>query len=100
MRYDKQIMLVTNGTDIFNPTTGDYETTDPTYTNKWANVTDMSQDTQTFLFGGLKEGAYTVRLQGHVMQKFDHIRMDGKDYNIRSQRVLRRFTVLKVSEKQ
>ena len=100
MRFDQKIQLVTEGEKVFDPSTGNNITAEPTYIGVWANVTDMTEDTQAFLFGGLKQGAKTIRLQGHVMRRFDYVQIGDTKYNVRSQRVLRRFTVLKVSERQ
>lgn len=99
MRFDQKIKLVKEGTPIYNPQTGNYDSTEGTEQKLWVNVSDMTEERMSFLFGGLKQGAYTIRLQGQVLRKFDYVEMNGKKYNVNQQRVLRRFTTLQVSER-
>lgn len=99
MRFDKKIGLVKETTGGFNPETGDYDDGTKVVDDYWASVTDMNDERMNFLYGELRKGAYVIRLQGHILRKFDYVQMNGKKYQVDNQRVLRRLTTLQVSEK-
>ena len=127
MRYDKKVYFVKQGEEVYDPSTGDYITPDnfegtewgfplpfklkPEDAGrtkvaidglgvpKWANVSDMSNERVTFLFGGLTVGAYTVRIQDRHDEPFDYIRIGDKNYNVKDRRLLRNKHVFEVSER-
>ena len=99
MRYDKKIYFVKQGKEVYDPSTGDYIASASSETPKWANVSDMSNERVTFLFGGLTVGAYTIRIQDRYDEKFDYIRIGDKDYNVKDRRLLRNKHVFEVSER-
>lgn len=99
MRFDKRIELIEQLEPAFNPDTGDYDDAVEVSTPLWANVSDMSEERMSFLFGGLKAGAYVIRLQGKIKKEFDFVRMNNREYQVNNKRELRRFTTLQVSER-
>lgn len=99
MRYDKEVSFVTMGKESYKPTTGNYEVSADTSTTLWANVTNMSEDHITFLFGGVTVGAYVIRIQNHYDVPFDYLSFGGKNYNVKRNRKLRRAHTFEVSER-
>ena len=99
MRYDKKIYFVKQGKEVYDPSTGDYIASASSETPKWANVSDMSNERITFLFGGVTVGAYVIRIQNHYDVPFDYLSFGGKDYNVKRNRKLRRGHTFEVSER-
>lgn len=80
MRCDTQIYFVTDGkqelvTDPANEDYGGYTTGQPSEIGRMADVTDTQTSTQQLVYGKLCEGSVTVRLNGHHLEPFDHIRI-------------------------
>lgn len=98
MRYDKKIYFVKEGEDEYDYATGNYVTTEPIKHEAWANVSDMGTQRQTLIFGGLKQGALTVRIQGKYEKPFDYIEHDGKTHKVENTRTFRNDQVFEVSE--
>lgn len=95
MRYDTPITMYTTTEGEYDERTGDYRSGYSTGIELVASVTDMREETQRMLFGGLRRGACVVRLQGHYDRAFDYITIDGPRrspirYGIHSSRRLRR----------
>ena len=99
MRYDKQIFFVKEGEDEYDYTTGDYVTTEPIKEEVWANVSDMRTERQTLIFGGLKQGALTIRIRGNYEKEFDYIEYGGKKYNYEADRKFKHDQAFDVSER-
>lgn len=99
MRYDKEVSFVTMGKEVYDSFTGNYEVSADTSNTLWANITNMSENRITFLFGGLTVGAYVVRIQNHYDVPFDYLSFGGKDYNVKRNRKLRRGHTFEVSER-
>ena len=97
MRYDKRIYFVKEGEDEYDYNTGNYVTGEPIKDEVWANVSDMGTQRQTLIFGALKQGALTVRIQNKVEQPFDYIEIDGQSYNVASTRTFRHDQAFEVS---
>ena len=99
MRYDQRIYFVKEGEDEYDYTTGDYSAGEPTKDEVWANVSDMGTQRQTLIFGALKQGALTIRIQNKYEQPFDYIEVDGQPYNVASTRTFRHDQAFEVSER-
>ena len=98
MRYDQRIYFVKEGEDEYDYSTGNYVTTEPIKDEAWANVSDMGTQRQTLIFGALKQGALTVRIQNRYEQPFDYIEVGGQAYNVASTRTFRHDQTFEVSE--
>ena len=101
MRCDTKIYFVTDGekemvTENGAANYGDYETGEPTEVERIADVTDTQTRTQMIVYGALREGSKTVRLNEQYHAPFDHIRIVDRDtgesalYDVDSRRILRR----------
>ena len=98
MRYDKRIYFVKEGEDVYDYTTGNHIPGEAIKTEAWANISDMGTERQTLIFGGLKQGALTVRIQGKYEKPFDYIEHDGKTHKVENARTFRNDQVFEVSE--
>lgn len=89
---------------------GEYDTSPENYGNygedtvtevmKYASVTDTGADTLQLVYGELKQGSKTVRLQNHYNEAFDRIRIGETIYRVDRQRKLRTKHAFIVSEVQ
>ena len=98
MRYDKKVALIRNGSEEFNEETGDWDVTEATETDVWANVSDTGEQRQSLIYGGVKQGALTVRMQGQP-PIFTFMRIDGAEYEVTMTKRFRRQTVFQVVAK-
>lgn len=98
MRFDKEIELVRDGKEEFDPITGEYIIADGVSLHVWANVSDTGEQTQTALYGNLKTGAYTIRVQERP-HEFEYMLIDGEKYGVDRVKKFRRDTVFFVSER-
>ena len=89
MRYDKKIYFVEEGKDVYDYETGDYVTGEPLKVEVWANVSDTGTERMQLVYGALKQGAVTVRIQGEYEETFDYIEVDDKKYNVDAFRTFR-----------
>ena len=99
MRYDKKIYFVKQGKDVYDYDTGNYIAGEPVKEEVWANVSDMGTQRQTLIFGALKQGALTIRIQNKHEQPFDYIEVDGQPYSVASTRTFRHDQAFEVSER-
>lgn len=96
MRYDVPVVFITEGEEVFDPTTGDYITTPGIRVQRWASVSDTGEERQNLLYGGIKQSALTVRLQDRP-PKFDRLEIGGIPYGVTLRKNFRRETVLYVN---
>lgn len=97
MRCDTPIYFQTLRT-VYNKITGNYEEGEPVEVLRYADVTDTSAQTQQFVYGSVKQGSYTLRLNYYHNQPFDCIRIGNKRYKVDSQRMLQHKQIFVVSE--
>lgn len=98
MRCDTEVFLQSVMTGEYNESTGDYGD-DIIYEEKrHASVTDTGTDTMNLVYGAIKQGSKTVRLQMHYKKTFDRIRIGNTLYRVDFERKLRAKHVLVVSE--
>lgn len=101
MRCDTKVYFVTDGkrtlvTDPAESNYGNYVMEDPVEVERIADVTDTQTNTQQIIYGSLREGSRTVRLNEPYREPFDHIRIVDRDtgesalYDVDSKRILRR----------
>lgn len=100
MRCDTKIYFVTDGEKTLvdtpdAPDYGEYITGTAQGVERTADVTDTSTKTQMLLYGAVREGSKTVRLNEQYREPFDHIRILDRDtgeaalYDVDSKRILR-----------
>lgn len=105
MRCDTQIYFVTDGmrelvTDPASENYGGYTTGATTAVGRLADVTDTQATTQQLVYGKLREGSVTVRLNGHHLEPFDHIRIGSVLYDVDAKRHLRHRSVFICHERR
>lgn len=98
MRFDTPIYFQTV-TREYDATTGNYRNT-ITETMSRASVTDTGDETLQLVYGELKQGSKTIRLQRHYNLPFDRIRIGDSCYKADRVRTLRNMQTLVVSEVQ
>ena len=96
MRFDIPIYLQNIQPGAYNPETGNHEHE----TKRYASVTNAGTETLNLVYGELRQGCLTVRIQAHCTTDFDRIRIGNKVYRVDLLRKLRNFTTMVVSEVQ
>ena len=99
MRCDVEVTFVKEGSEVYDPKTGDYITSEPVSTGKWANVSDLGTDRKAMLFGTIKENTKVVRLQGVYKDSFDYIEVENVKYAVTDDKHFRHESVFYVGEK-
>lgn len=99
MRYETPIYFQRIITD-YDETTGNYGLHSLTEDVRYASVTASSVETLHLVYGEIKQGSLTVRLQNHYDKPFDRIRIGNKVYKVDSARPLRIKQTFVVSEVQ
>ena len=98
MRYDQRIYFFKEGEDEYDYATGDYVTTEPIKYETWANVSDTGTERMQLIYGALKQGAVTVRIQGKYEEPFDYIEVEDKKHNVDAFRTFRNDQAFNLSE--
>ena len=98
MRFDTPVYFQRIKSE-YDVTTGDYNST-LVEEKRYASVTASSVETLNLVYGELKQGSLTVRLQNHYSAPFDRLRIGDKVYRVDSARPLRLKYTLVVSEVQ
>ena len=80
MRYDTPIYFQRITPGQYDENTGNYGRDYIDETKVYANVTDSSTETMKLIYGGLKQGSLTIRLQNHFYEAYDRIRIGSKIY--------------------
>lgn len=96
MRYDTPIYLQTVTPGEYNENTGDYSNDIVIEVKKYADVTDSGVETLKLIYGELKQGSLTIRLQQPYTQPFNRIRIGDKLYNVDFARRQKVFVVSEV----
>lgn len=100
MRYDKPIYFQSVTPGEYDASTGDYGEDTVAEVKRYASVTDSGIETLKLVYGELRQGSLTIRLQNHYTEKFDRIRVGSKVYRVDFSRKLRRGHNFVVSEVQ
>nr|DAQ16209.1 MAG TPA: head closure knob [Caudoviricetes sp.] len=100
MRFDTPIYFQSVVRGEYNATTGDYADDTAEEVERYASVSDTGTDTLTLVYGGLKQGSLTIRLQSVYDGIFDYIRIGSKRYRVDKTRTLRNKQTFIVSEVQ
>lgn len=99
MRYDTPIYFVKvkQGAYLAN---GNYAEEAPEEVLVYADVTDSSARTLQLVYGGIKEGSKTIRINNIHNSPFDFIRIGNTKYKVDAARKLRHIHTFIVSEVQ
>ena len=100
MRYDTPIYFQTVKKGEYDPETGNYAEDTVTEDKVFASVTDSRAETLNLVYGEIKQGCYTVRLQNIYRKPFDRIRIEDKLYRVDFSRKLRLKHIFVISEVQ
>ena len=100
MRFDTPIYFQTVEKGAYNHDTGDYDADTITEDEVYASVTDSRAETLNLVYGELKQGCFTVRLQNIYRKPFAYIRIGEKRYRVDYSRKLRLKHIFVVSEVQ
>lgn len=96
MRYDKPIFFQSTEPGAYDPLTGDYGDDTISEVKKYASVTDTGTETLRLVYGAIKQGSFTIRLQQPYKKPFDRIRIGEKLYQVDFARKSRAFVVSEV----
>lgn len=100
MRYDKPIYFQRVTPGEYDEATGNYVDDTVEEVKRYADITDAGTETLNLIYGEIRQGVHTVRLQSHYTEPFDRIRIGRKVYHSDFERKLRRGHVFVVSEVQ
>ena len=100
MRYETPIYFQSFGSSVYDDTTGNYVTTDPTETMRRASVIDTRADMLVLIYGALRQGTLTIQLQTHYNGAFDRIRVGDRLFKVDFERRLPTKHIFLVSEVQ
>lgn len=100
MRCDTEVFFQSITTGEYDESTGDYKDDTISEEKRRASVTDTGTDTMNLVYGSIKQGSKTVRLQTQYRKPFDRIRIDDTLYRVDFERKLRTKHVFVVSEVQ
>lgn len=100
MRFDTPIYFQRYPESAYDETTGDYAEVQPQEVKYYADVTDTGVNTLQLVYGELKQGSKTIRIQNSYTDEFDRIRIGTKRYRVDFSRTLRSKQTFIVSEVQ
>ena len=100
MRFDTPVYFqhITKG--AYNVSTGDYAADKVTEVLQYASVTNSGTETLQLVYGEIRQGSLTIRIQRHYEQPFDRIRIGNKIYRVDMTRRLRNMQGFVISEVQ
>ena len=96
MRYDKPVFFQRITPGEYNAENGDYGADLITEVKRYASVTDTGTEQLKLIYGDIKQGSRTIRLQRPYLQPFDRIRIDDKIYSVSIERRSKIFFVAEV----
>lgn len=100
MRFDTPIYFQKITPGEYDASTGNYGEDIVAEVKCYAAVTNSTRDTMNLIYGGIKQGSLTIRLQNHYTEPFDRIKIGNKVYRVDSERILRVKNTFVVSEVQ
>ena len=100
MRFEIPVYFQRIQSGEYDPTTGNYWPDIVVEEMRRASVTDSTTQTLQLVYGELKQGSKTIRLQMPYNNAFDRIRIGGKVYRVDLARNLRTKQTFVVSEVQ
>lgn len=100
MRMDTPVFFQRIQPGAYDPNTGNYGADSIVEQERFASVTSTGINTLHLVYGEVKQGSLTVRLQTRYAEPFDRIRIGEKFYRVDMERPLRTKHVFVVSEVQ
>lgn len=100
MRFDTPLYFQLVQRGAYDENTGDYDKDIVIEHKRYAAVNSTGVNTLKLMYGEIKEGCLTVRLQRPYKENFDRIRIGEKLYKVDTQKPLENKTVFIVSEVQ
>lgn len=100
MRFDTPVYFQTVKAGAYDASTGNHGEDIITEEKRYASVTDTGIETLNILYGEIRQGVKTVRLQNYYCKPFDRVRIGEKVYRVDRARPLRLKYTLVVSEVQ
>ena len=100
MRFDTPVYFQKITPGEYDPKTGNYGDDTIVEEKRFASVTNTGEDTLNLVYGEIKQGVVTVRLQTHYSEPFDRLRIGEKVYRCDRARPLRLKFTLVCSEVQ
>ena len=100
MRCDTEDFFRSITPGEYDESTGDYKADVVLEEKRHASVTDTGTETMNLVYGSIKQGSKTVRIQTHYKKPFDRIRIGNALYRVDFERKLRTKHVFVVSEVQ
>ena len=101
MRYDIPIYFQTvTAAGKYDATTGNYADDTVTEVKRYASVTDSGEKTMMLIYGAIKQGSKTIRLQQPYTAPYTRIRIDKAVYTVDRQKRFRNSHIFVVSEVQ
>ena len=100
MRFDTPIYFQSVVPGEYDESTGNYKEDTIKEEMKYASVTDSKTEIMHLIYGEIKQGSQTVRLQKHYEKSFNRIRIGEVLYSVDYSRKLRNKHVFVVSEVQ
>ena len=98
MRYDTPIYFQTVEPGEYDATTGNYADDTATEAKRYASVTDSGEKTMMLIYGAIKQGSKTIRLQQPYTAPFMRIRIGNKTYTVDNRKQFRNSQIFVVSE--
>lgn len=96
MRYDTSVYFRRVTPGEFDEETHNYGDDIITEELRYASVTDTGADKLPLIYGAIKQGSLTLRLQRPYEKPFDNIRVGGKIYRVDFERKKKNFIVSEV----
>lgn len=100
MRFDTAVFFQRITQGEYNANTGDYSEDTIKEYKRFASVTNSKIDTLRLVYGEIKQGSLTVRIQNHFKEPFDRLRIGEKLYKVDYSRQLALKQIFVVSEVQ
>ena len=100
MRFDTPVYFQKVTTGAYDPQTGNYGADEIVEAKRYASVTNTGEETLNLVYGEIRQGVVTVRLQTHYSEPFDRLRIGDKVYRCDRARPLRLKFTLVCSEVQ
>lgn len=96
MRYDTPIFFQEVIRGAYNGETSNYDEDTIIETKRFASVTDSGIEALKLIYGEIKQGSKVLRLQTPYNEKFEHIRIGSKVYNVGFSRNRKVFVISEV----
>lgn len=100
MRFDTPVYFQRITPGAYDAATGNYGADVIVEEKRFASITNTGEETLNLVYGELRQGVVTVRLQNHYSEPFDRLRIGDKVYRCDRARPLRLKYTLVCSEVQ